>query len=627
MHDEIPKLTAEDREKSLGWLALWWIETFTVVGRGGAIGQQKQWSDEAARWLVNCYALDKKGRRRFSEAFLSRPKGWDKSGKGAGIGMFEALGPCRFAGWAKGGETYTFLGKTYVYRAGEPMGKPVQSPEILCLATAEKQTGNVYDSIYFNCSEGPLAALQGVGLDVAKTRIGLPEGGEIIPSSSGAASKDGGLETFVVADEVHLYTSRQLKSMYDTVSRNLPKRSLDADPWMLLTTTMYRPGEESVAEDIYKYAHALREGKVRHRAGLYFDHRYSNLTAQEFSDEKKLRLALFEAYGSVGKSLDKHTYVFQPDGKMMPLLEGDVTEDGYPASACEPGPSPEGWVSTDALMTEIYKPSSDPGDMTRYYMNNLSSVDDAWIDEQTIQAHMVHVDEANQAAQNGTLDSLWQDYVSEDDPITLGFDGSVSDDSTALVGCRVRDGMLFLIKLEQAPDGPEKKTWRVDRDAFDGRARYMFEHYNVVGCFADAAFFESMIAGWETDYPQCARVVPRTNAEKMRFYTNAWHQDMFKGLSDMRTAFSYDMRSVPPQDDPVAGNVELLADPRLVDHFRNTRRRDRSFGYLVFKETPNSAKKIDAAMAGILAFMARQKYLTLDVVDEDDDFFIPTRVY
>ena len=28
MHDVIPNLTAEDRERSLGWLALWWIQSF-----------------------------------------------------------------------------------------------------------------------------------------------------------------------------------------------------------------------------------------------------------------------------------------------------------------------------------------------------------------------------------------------------------------------------------------------------------------------------------------------------------------------------------------------------------------------------------------------------------------------
>ena len=95
------------------------------------------------------------------------------------------------------------------------------------------------------------------------------------------------------------------------------------------------------------------------------------------------------------------------------------------------------------------------------------------------------MDKAIASRDLGRLNDAWQQVVSDTDEITLGFDGSVSDDSTALVGCRIRDGMLFLIKLEQKPDGPQGAKWRVDRDSFDGRVRWVFNHYNVVGMFAD----------------------------------------------------------------------------------------------------------------------------------------------
>ena len=36
MHLMIPNLTYEDRRRSLGRLALWWVETFSLIGRGGA---------------------------------------------------------------------------------------------------------------------------------------------------------------------------------------------------------------------------------------------------------------------------------------------------------------------------------------------------------------------------------------------------------------------------------------------------------------------------------------------------------------------------------------------------------------------------------------------------------------
>jgi hypothetical protein len=56
------------------------------------------------------------------------------------------------------------------------------------------------------------------------TALYLPHGGEIRACTSGSASKDGGKETWVCADETHLYVLRELKSMYGTVSRNLGKR-------------------------------------------------------------------------------------------------------------------------------------------------------------------------------------------------------------------------------------------------------------------------------------------------------------------------------------------------------------------------------------------------------------------
>jgi hypothetical protein len=79
--------------------------------------------------------------------------------------------------------------------------------------------------------------------DVGLTRtfIQEPGGGEIRPSTSGDASKDGGLETLTVCDETHLYL-QALKDMYDTVERNCRKREMD-EPLLLRTTTAYSPGE------------------------------------------------------------------------------------------------------------------------------------------------------------------------------------------------------------------------------------------------------------------------------------------------------------------------------------------------------------------------------------------------
>lgn len=202
MPRETIRAKGHDKDRSLGWLAVEWMEWFCVHGPGDVQGDPVRVTDEFHAFIVDCYAVDARGRLLYDSAFLSRPKGCDKSGLAARFCMFEALGPCRFAGWADGGEVYEDpwgLGFRYVYPAGEPMGRPVRSPFIRCMATEEGQTGNTYDSIHVNFTEGPLAGVPGI--DPGLTRTYLPGGGEITPSTASSSAKDGGKETFVVFDE------------------------------------------------------------------------------------------------------------------------------------------------------------------------------------------------------------------------------------------------------------------------------------------------------------------------------------------------------------------------------------------------------------------------------------------
>ena len=620
MHDIIPVLTKEDKLRSIGWFAIWWIENFCIIGSPPVTTQAQRFTPEYAEFVVNAYALDKRGRRMFDKVFLARPKGCNKSGLAGLLALFEGFAPCRFDHWAKGGETYTFLGRTYRYRKGEPVGRVIQSPDILCVATAEDQTGNIYDVCYANCTQGPLSRLRGVGLDPGLTRIGLPEGGQISYGTGGASAKDGGKQTFVTADETHLYTKKQVKDMYSTLQRNLAKRS-DAEPWILETTTMFRPGENSIAETTFKTAWLVQEGKAKHSQHVLFDHRYSSLSIADLADEKKLRRALMESYGSAMKSPDGYDHLILPDGRITrvnPKTGRDSEGHTLLSKGVEPGPSKDGWCDVDRIMANIYDPQSDVNDSVRYFLNSLTSSSDAWLTEAQIQSHLVGRDTYVGLRSHEVMDK-WREFIKPGERITLGFDGSISDDATALVGCRVSDGLLFLVKLAQKPDGPDGAGWRVDRDALDAKVQWMFEHYNVVGFFADVNPWESMIAKWELLYGDRLMVSPRIRGERIRFYTNSWTREVYQNLVTMHGNFEYPY--VPATEkEPVIGDIGLLADPRLVDHFRNARRRDRSFGYLIFKETPDSPKKIDAAMAGMLAYAARMKVVGEAEVEEPVQF-------
>lgn len=533
-----------DRNRSLGWLALWWIETLVVHGPGDVQGDPVQHGDEYSAFIVDSYALDGNGRRLVDSAFFSRPKGSDKSGLGARLALFEALGPCRFAGWAEGGETFEYLGHVYVYEAGEPMGRPVSVPYVRIMATEEGQTGNVYDTIHYNLDSGPLSELKAYGLDAGLTRILLPYGGEITPSTAGSASKDGGKETFVVFDETHLYSTPVLRQMYSTVTRNLVKRKKSAETWFLETTTMYQPGEESIAEGTYKLADAIDEARQDpskpqpKRERILFDHRWADLEVEDFFDDTKLVAAVIEAYGEA-----------------------------------------MGWNDVEAVVDQIFDPRNTLEESRRYFLNALTAATNAWVTPQLL---------ARVCRQDGV------EPLVTGEEITLGFDGALTDDATALVGCRVSDGYLFPIHIEECPDGPEARTWQVDREAFDAHVRETFETYTVVGFFADPPYWQDSIESWEKDLGQGLRV-QASGKSSIKWWTKL---DAQMALAAQRLVVA--MKT---------GETRMSDDRTLMRHVLNARKWKRRGGEVIGKEGKNSVRKIDAAMAAILAYEARAAFL------------------
>jgi len=524
--------------RSLGWLANAWMEFFVVHGRGDAAGMAVSHGDEVAGFIADCYALDENGRMSYDSAFYSRPKGADKSGLGARFGLFEALGPCRFAGWAQGGEVYEDpwgLGFRYVYEPGEPMGRHVKNPMIRAMATEEGQTGNVYDSIFYNLTDED-APLSAVGADAGLTRTNLPDGGEILPSTASSASKDGGLETFVVFDETHLYNQPELRRMYNTVTRNLRKRKKTAGTWYLETTTMFAPGEDSVAENTYTLAEAIAQGRAR-RQRLLYDHRWGE--CDDLSAEDMLRAAILEAFGET--------------------IE---------------------WNDLDGTVDEFYDPRKDPEDSRRFFLNARTSAGDAWMPV-----------EKWEAVRDTTI------HVLDGERIVLGFDGAVSEDSTALVACRVSDGHLFVPEYDGAPTiwqkpvGPAGKDWSVDGEVVDAAVAAVMKRYEVVGFYADPPYWQTYVDRWGSLYGRRMRV-RATQAKPIEWWTTR--------PSAVVQAVSRLYEAVKSKQASHSGDMVLT------QHVLHARRRlAGKVGVTIGKEYAKSPKKIDAAMAAVLAFQCR----------------------
>ncbi|WP_228973388.1 terminase large subunit [Streptomyces sp. DH12] len=526
------------------------MEFFVVHGPGDVQGMPVRHGDEYTGFVVDCYGLDSSGgsedgRRLYDSAFFSRPKGCDKSGLGARLALFEALGPARFDGWAAGGEVYCDpwgLGFEYVYATGEPMGRPVSVPYIRCMATEEGQTGNVFDTIHFNLTEGLLSHVPGI--DPGLTRINLPDGGEITPTTASSASKDGKKETFVVFDETHLYNTPELRRMYATVTRNLRKRKKLAEPWYLETTTMFAPGQDSMAEKTYEEAEAIREGrKKRGRSRLLYDHRWGECV--NLKDETQLRAALIDAYG-------------------------DAME----------------WMDLESLVDDFYDTRNDSSDGRRYFLNSRTVASDAWMDP-----------------------DAWAlcrraEEIAEGELVTLGFDGSIRDDATALTACRVSDGHLMLLGVWEKPEGPEGDGWQVDRESVDAAVARAFERFDVCGFYADPPHWQDYVDRWTADFGDRLQV-RATQARPLEWWTNR-PTAMESALDRFMEAVEDKGLSHAESLDPDEASHFLRLGATLSRHVKNARRRPMGRNHMgIGKEHAKSPKKIDAAMSAVLAYECR----------------------
>jgi hypothetical protein len=419
-----------DEFPSLGFVVVDWLEQYACHGPGDVQGEPLVLDQEWLRFLVHAYRLDPAtGARVFDEAVLSRPKGRAKSELAGLIGVAEAFGPVRFDGWDAD---------------GQPVGRPVTSPLLKCLATEETQAGNTFENIAFIAADwGPdvhpdvYKGVRGARQYQSASALYLPHGGEIRASTAGSASKDGGKETFVVADETHLYVLRELKAMYGTVRRNLGKRKL-AQPWMLQTTTAYRPGEQSIAEETLT---AWRKGDLS--PAVLVDHR--------------------EAKGRVELGNESHTL-----GQLRQVY-GEAVE----------------WMDLDRIYREMRDPRSCPDDATaaRYYLNRAMSGVDAWIAR----------DVAERQSRTET--------IAPGESVALGFDGSLNDDSTVLIASRMSDGFLFPVGIWAKPEGPEAAWWEVPRSDVLASIREAFDRYDVARCYMDPH-------EWRSDVDDLAELFP-----------------------------------------------------------------------------------------------------------------------
>lgn len=442
------------------------------------------------------------------------------------------------------------------WEKGIPIGGPVNDPYIPLLASTEEQSEELaYGAVRVILQESK--SLRGL-VDIGLERCEVVKGGgKVLAVATAPNPTDGARTTFNGFDETHRLVSPRHKSAHRTMLANVPKRKI-ADAWSMETTTSYGPGEGSVAEDTTRYATAIHEGRIKEPT-LFFFHRQAS-SGHDLDTKKGLAAAIKEASGPVAE-----------------------------------------WSDLAGIAEQWKDPTADRTYLERVWLNRPTRSSDTAFDA---------VRWAKLAKKHEVPKRAW---------ITLGFDGSRSIDATGLVGTEIETGYQWVLGVWERP-GNAGKGWTVPVGEVNALLAHAFEHWNVWRLYADPPYWEDVINEWcgkynPGDEPSKARVV--------KWYTAASNaRKLATAVLGYVNAISQDAEA---SDSPSA-SLSHDGNEAFARHIANAQKRPMQLRddkgtpmWTIQKERPDSPKKIDLAMCGILSWQARMDARALGIGTRDDE--------
>ncbi|WP_309140474.1 terminase [Streptomyces sp. PKU-EA00015] len=314
----------------------------------------------------------------------------------------------------------------------------------------------------------------------------------------------------------------------DRMYETIDGNATKKDSRYLAITNAYLPGEDSVAEKMREAYEKILEGRAAD-IGFMYDS--------------------IEAHPATPLTPEAIRIV-------LPKIRGDAV-----------------WLRVETILQSILDTTIAPSRSRRMWLNQIVASEDALFGP-------------------AEWDVLRDDekQLRPGDEITLGFDGGLRDDSTALVALRVTDMCAFVLGLWEKPDGPQGKDWEVPRAQVDSAVHDAFRLFEVQGFYADVALWESYISEWSATYGEGLAVkAPGKDAI-------GW--DMRTSLKASTLANERLMRSIFDR------KVSHDGDRKLRRHVLNARRRTNNYGVSFGKESRESPKKVDAYAALMLAHEA-----------------------
>lgn len=362
-------------------------------------------------------------------------------------------------------------------------------------------------------------AIDTYGIDLGKEII-YTRTGLLEAVTSSPRAMEGKRTTFSLKNETHHWLdNNEGIAMAEVIERNLTK-ARGGDARSLAISNAHNPGEGSDAEADFDAFLAMQTGHGTE------DFLYDSLEAPaglDTSDPEDVRRGVLAA-------------------------RGDSV-----------------WLDVERISATILDPRTREGEARRFYFNQVIAGDDRWLERTSWDGRKVI----------GT--------VADQTPIAVGFDGSDSDDWTAL-RCETQDGYQFTPRFA---DGklmiwdPVQHGGYMPRGEVNAAVAMLFERYQVVRLYADPPYWQSEIDEWASKYGE--KVVLRWATYRTRQMANA--------LERFRT-------------DVLSEQLTHDGCPVTSKHIENTHADHRPQGVLIRKDRPISRNKIDAVMSSALAHEA-----------------------
>jgi len=231
------------------------------------------------------------------------------------------------------------------------------------------------------------------------------------------------------------------------------------------------------------------------------------------------------------------------------------------------------WLDTETLVRAAFVPGEGISEFRREHLNQITSDEDS----------LIHAHVYDRQAIAAPLEV--------GDRITLGFDGSLSGDGTALVAFRLSDRSFHVLHYQEPNKDPD---WAVDEEQVDEEFRLAMSKYKVWGGACDVHPFESWVYAWNRDFGETMKVKASSKGPLIRDNRSA-RQELTLGCESL------------------VGEIEsekILFEQNsyvMKTHWLNAKRAENRYGFSFRKETKNSTKRVDIVAACLMAYLVAEK--------------------